>query len=1360
MQLTKGAMGNLINRYSAVLKKCRLMNMFGSLAVASMLVMGGAGIAGAEDSYGTKDNPRQKDIIFQDTDITYTGNVYLNNAKIQFIQKNNVNGKGKITLGSNDSIISIKGSNSGYGVNIYDDRDAKTDESAATGGAVVELTGKKINIYEEEETWVGGIYIGSDVDKYSENNNKIKVSSVEGTNIEVVTKSNATYAEAIIAHSGAIIEITGPLTASAKDINGNLGNVISTRGDATINIGKDEKTVKLIGDIEFDFDADTSGTAINSNVNIVLNSKESYWQGNTLAHWKGTPTAEQQKVTNLNLTLKDGATWLATKVSQDVPSGRQQKYTPLNKLTINNGNINVNNGVTIEVDNITGDGSLTNAGNVTFTAGNIDLKLVMSSGTLTLGKDLYAKISNAEGSGKLTNAGTLTLSNATVADNVAMKDGCAIYNSGKLTLSGTNTFTGNTVDGKSNDIHNAANAEMNVTEGTTTLYSGLITAGKVTISNGGTLDLAAGSTLQIIGDGSVTITDGTFIADKSQMLTEKFEANTDNGISDASIIGTSGNLNIRLNGEEYTAEQYQTAKNELLATGSAVLNFINGTLKMQEGDSLVAGTEGTEGDALTLRTGPVVAGNGQTAKNGASQPSAADQLVQIVDNNDLNKKLLAASSLTTQSNTFTAKGLQIKNSTNAGDFELNINNNSSITLTGSGLDSSPVMDEQNKVVRTKVTVDDTSTLNLGLAGASNQGMSLAAADIKGKMNATAGTYAVDDMTVNSGATVNVLNSRMVIKNFKAVGGSLFVDPAYVSIAAADSEFGTALLVSTGSTVNLGGMDETALRDAMSAAGFSPSADMTVGSSQSVLALASPLTLTTGKIIVDAKVDQDGKINGSAPAAAAYFGKDSLLIVKGGAVTETAALTTTGTAEVKDGARLHVADAKAGSTYKIINASEITVEDSGWQNDNLTIDNKLLQAELVLGTDNKTADVTVKSVAASSVLPGIDSDLARHIDAMTMAGMTNPDSDNYGERFINRAVNRLSADHAAKTVEGAAKMAFAAAVPQTVMSVSNAAADTVLARTSFAAPAGVAGGAVAMNEDGAVQQQGLSAGDGMKNGFGMWIAPLYRNMNGFGFESGNFEGGYRSNFGGLALGADYTVDDAFRFGLTVNMGAGYTESTGDFAKTTNNSSWWGFGAYAGWNNGSFGLTADAGWTVSQNAMKQEVPGALEMGDLEADATVTNFSAGLRGEYRLQTSVMDIVPHAGVRVNSLHAYGYDVESAGRTVYKADDLNATVWQFPVGVTFSRAFTAGAWNVTPQLDLSVIPAAGDLEARQEMRVPGVPGSAEMDSSIMDAWSGRATLGIEAKHDNGVSLGLNYSYQMSEHTSDHGVQASFSYEF
>ncbi len=43
MQLSKNATGNLINRYKAVLKKCNLLNTFGSLAMATMLCLGLAG---------------------------------------------------------------------------------------------------------------------------------------------------------------------------------------------------------------------------------------------------------------------------------------------------------------------------------------------------------------------------------------------------------------------------------------------------------------------------------------------------------------------------------------------------------------------------------------------------------------------------------------------------------------------------------------------------------------------------------------------------------------------------------------------------------------------------------------------------------------------------------------------------------------------------------------------------------------------------------------------------------------------------------------------------------------------------------------------------------------------------------------------------------------------------------------------------------------------------------------------------------------------------------------------------------------------------------------------------------------------
>ena len=72
--LTKGAIGNLLNRYKAVLKKCNLINTFGSLAVASMLVLGGAGVANAAINItGGIDKDNRTDIATKATDNEFKG---------------------------------------------------------------------------------------------------------------------------------------------------------------------------------------------------------------------------------------------------------------------------------------------------------------------------------------------------------------------------------------------------------------------------------------------------------------------------------------------------------------------------------------------------------------------------------------------------------------------------------------------------------------------------------------------------------------------------------------------------------------------------------------------------------------------------------------------------------------------------------------------------------------------------------------------------------------------------------------------------------------------------------------------------------------------------------------------------------------------------------------------------------------------------------------------------------------------------------------------------------------------------------------------------------------------------------------
>lgn len=60
---TKGALGNLINRYSAVLKKCRIINTFGSLAAAALLLASIAGPAMAVGNLFDDSIPADPDFV-------------------------------------------------------------------------------------------------------------------------------------------------------------------------------------------------------------------------------------------------------------------------------------------------------------------------------------------------------------------------------------------------------------------------------------------------------------------------------------------------------------------------------------------------------------------------------------------------------------------------------------------------------------------------------------------------------------------------------------------------------------------------------------------------------------------------------------------------------------------------------------------------------------------------------------------------------------------------------------------------------------------------------------------------------------------------------------------------------------------------------------------------------------------------------------------------------------------------------------------------------------------------------------------------------------------------------------------------
>lgn len=1289
MQLTKGAIGNLINRYKAVLKKCHLLNVFGSLAVAGMLVMGGAAAAGA---------------------VTVTTGQDFKNAVTD------AEAGATITLGQDIE--------DGAGVK-FENKTVSIDFAGHTYTAYADSVGSA-----GTETNIFQLFKDSTV---TLKNGTIDVASstAPSGNFKMGLQNYCDLTLENMVIDGSNLQGSAPYTMS-----NNHGNV-------------DIKNSTII--------AKEGGVALDAY----------YWPSNGYA---------------------DG---VSVTVTDSIIDGRIEVTVDGNKaIGDNTHSLSISGGTLVGGLTATDGGQLYTVG-TTFLS-NVDIN---NNTATNRGGGIYNAVQNASDGG-IAGRGQLTLDSVSFSGNKAAQGG-AIYNEGTLTFTGTNTFIGNMAAGQANDIHNAGS--IIVADGTTTLGSGLTQVGGEIFVNGGTLDMASGSSLSFDENSTLTIDGGTFVADFDQLLTDYATTNKDNGITDGtSIIGTTGNLNLRLDGGYYTLEDYNAAKDALLGQGeeNAALNFLNASLKVDEGQALVVGADKT-GNEVTIEMAPVVADAGETPEEAITDstiPSVPNQIVSVVTN-DEDKKLLEADTIKVAGGSeFTAQGLQIADTEGAEAVTLDVTAGSNVTLTGGEAGFTGVVNAEGNAVATNVKIEGDAALTVGLEGNANaQNLVLNEVEVTDgsfevvgngldttqvaantlTVTKESGTVAVDNasLTVENAVVedglLNITNTVADLGTVEATGGVLFFDPSYGNIRnLQDGKLGAKLLVSDGSVVNVGsGLDD--LQELAQKAGFSTTAlgndEFILAAGQSMLALGQNVTLDGGQIIVDAGVDASGKINGTPVSDAAYFGKDSLLVVNGSTINgaEAAIDLKNGSLNVQNGAKLLIADAVSGQTYTVITGKANTDTafnggaynsdtSTGWKGDNL-----LTSSDMLSLTSEDGTVFMVKSEDAHTVFPNLSHELATAVNTLYGQKINDVDADAMGVRFLSRATDNrfLGADKdaAAATIESAARIAFAGAVPQMTKMASDAGSNAVVNRLGFANPAD---GAQAMDAEGKIVDRNTT-------GFALWIAPLWQSQHGWGMEADNLDYGFNGNLGGVSLGADYTFENAIRAGITFNIGGGYAESSGgDLNSTENRMSFWGLGAYAGWNYENFGLMADVSYTSTWNDLKQDMDSRMGMGDLEADVQASAISAGLRAEYKLETSVLDVIPHIGVRYMSLNTWGFDAESNGGTVLEGDGFHQDIWTFPVGVTFTKDFTLDSgWSFKPSIDFSVIPAAGDIKAKQDVAFTGLPGSYEVETQMMDYLTWQGGVGLEMGNDT-MSFGVNYTLQAGQHTTGHGVFGSFRYEF
>lgn len=913
------------------------------------------------------------------------------------------------------------------------------------------------------------------------------------------------------------------------------------------------------------------------------------------------------------------------------------------------------------------------------------------------------------------------------------KAGAAINANAMLTL-GDNAYAGNKSIGK---IEIGQDAMLNVlgqSAAAATVNSGAITPAAAT----GTKVNAKNVTLNVAGNiGAAGSAIDTITADAANIKAT-------GGDIMAGTVTLKNNGLLAASKQDDTNGGNITISNALSGQGSVVADK---TLTLTQG---YTGADGSA-DVLTLQAGEDITATGKDLKQ------AAD-----------GKLMLRAQQGTIKAANISATNVAAKTLAASGAVAVD---GGVLNLTGTDTDASTV-----------------ASLKL------TNGTQATVADLK--LTGTTGTTGT--ITVGTGDDT-VGGTTLSAKHINLAGGKLLVDPAWEldSSNVAVESMGTPTTPPTTPTAdvivdgNVGVGQNSYLALGTADTGWLPGVvgnyTKGVGLSKdgitAALGVFKGIEIATGNgLVVDGRLTDTSTPTLSSAIASntATFGANSLLVVNGAEIYgDKAAITfnpdptvaTGGTLTVSEGAKLLVTDAVAGQTYTIVgNVNNPTTGLAGWKNNGMTSTTDMISlgdAVFTPGSTGTTGTVTTSAVRndAHTVFPNLSDGMANAVNDLYTghagaAGKPRWDyadvnSADMGVRFLSRATDNrflgMDKEAAAESIKSAARIAFAGAVPQMTKMASDAGTNAVVNRLGFADPAD---GAQAMDADGKIVDRNTT-------GFALWIAPLWQSQHGWGMDADSMDYGFNGNLGGVSLGADYTFENAIRAGITFNIGGGYAESSGgDLSSTDNRMNFWGLGAYAGWNYENFGVMADVSYTSTWNDLKQDVDSRMGMGDLEADVQATAISAGLRAEYLLQTSAMDIIPHIGVRYMSLNTWGYDVDTHGGTVLEGDSLHQDIWTFPIGVTFSKdiALDSG-WNFKPSLDFSVIPAAGDIKAKHDVHFTGLPGTYEVETQMMDYLTWQGGVGLELANDN-MSIGVNYTLQAGQHTTGHGVFGSFRYEF
>lgn len=309
--------------------------------------------------------------------------VRVQGAKINVAAEGGQKARGLYAQDQNEIIVG----NAGSDIHIS----AKGEDAAgiiAIEHGSVALNGQNAVIDADGSKYSTGIHVQNN-DMTDETNRATVNVNTENTTINAVT--------ALSAMSHSVLNVNSNLVTNGK-------NAILTRGNSDVNINTDgQHTTQLNGDIVFNYDGGTSGTGIDSNVNVNLNGEGSSWTGNAKAEWNsasGKPDEAKLAVSHMNLNVANGAQWNPTTIKSQNNETNGVENIAINNLALNNGIINLESSNlagddAVNIENLTGNGGTINTDSVSNKL-SIENKAADTSLTVNGTKEVTDAIANGE----------------------------------------------------------------------------------------------------------------------------------------------------------------------------------------------------------------------------------------------------------------------------------------------------------------------------------------------------------------------------------------------------------------------------------------------------------------------------------------------------------------------------------------------------------------------------------------------------------------------------------------------------------------------------------------------------------------------------------------------------------------------------------------------------------------------------------------------------------------------------------------------------------------------------------------------------------------------------------------------------